>query len=216
MTDRRITHADIPSVEKDHAGMPQAKPLPRAGHKQPMDEPKVLETVTKRDIMEKLSLMMNQFDQNFQALNKQLEQMELRTVRTIESLSPTNGTQWKEEVLEETSKEAVLHEFDDQSDDKTNVYHDEEAFEYDADKYNELKEIPEESISNIDDSDQNDEEENTLDLDEAIQNDTDKDQDDENAYDYENITRASVGSIAIAQYLSDDKFQDALDSKNVQ
>ena len=170
--------------------LPQAVAAPRAEEPQ-MDESKVLETVEKRDIMEKLSLMMNQFDQNFQALNTRLEQMELQTVRTIESLSSKTRTQWKEEVLEETSKEA----------------------EDDTDKEDDLQEIIEETFANKYDTDRNDEDELAWDLDEAIKNGPGKEKDDENASDSENIIQTSLGPIVKSQYLSEDKFDDDSDPK---
>ena len=76
----RTTRADTTSVERDHTEeMPQAEAAPRVEHQQQIGEQKVLEVKT-RDLMDMLCEMMNQFDQNFQALNKQLEQMELRTI----------------------------------------------------------------------------------------------------------------------------------------
>ena len=189
MPDRRTTHADTTSDE-----MPQAVATPRADEPQ-MDEPKVHETVEKRDIMEKLYLMMIQYDQSFQALNRM---MELQTVRTIESLSSTTRTQWKEEDLEETSKEAVLHDYNDKVDDETSVNDTDEALEDDTGKGEDLREITEETIANKYVTDQNDEDENTSELDEAIPNDSDKDQNDEN----------------VSQCLSGDRFQDDSDSKN--
>ena len=198
----RTTRADT-SVKKDHTEeMPQAEATLRAENQQPMDEPKVLETVTKRDIMEKLYLMMKQFDQSFQALNKQ---MELQTLRTIESLSPATRTQLKEEFLEETSKEAVLHEYDVRLDDKTNVYDHDEVSEDDTDKEDDLQEVTEETFANKYDTDRNDEDEIAWNIDEAIENGADKDQNDENAF----------FPIMISQSLSGDKFQNDSDSKNV-
>ena len=201
----RTTRADT-SVKKDHTEeMPQAEATLRAENQQPMDEPKVLETVEKRDIMEKLYLMMKQFDQSFQELRKQmavrnqrLEQMELQIVRTIESLSPTTRTKWREEVLEETSIETLLHVEDNKVDDETSQYDHDEELNDDTDKEDDLQEITEESISNTYSSDQKDED-NTSDLDEINPNDTDKDQNDE----------------SISSCWSEDKFQNDSDSKNV-
>ena len=195
MPDWRTTRADTHSVKRDHIeDLPQAEAAPIAEEPQ-LNEPKVLETVTKRDIMEKLYLMMIQYDQSFQAL---IKQMELQNARTIESLSPTTRTQWKEEVLEETTKEAVLHDDNDKVDDETNQYDHDEELNDDTDKEDDLQESTEESISNTYSSDQKDED-NTSDLDEINPNDTDKDQNDE----------------SISSCWSEDKFQNDSDSKNV-
>ena len=90
-----------------------------------------------------------------------------------------------------------------------------EVSEDDTNKENDLKENTEEIFSNIDDTDQIGEEENTWDFDEAIQNHSNKDQDDENASDSENIIQTSLGPIVISQNLSENKFDEDSVSKNV-
>ena len=218
MPDRRTTRADTTNVKRDRTEeMPPAEAAPRTEQQQPIGEQKVLETV--EGIMEKLSLFMNHTNQSSQVLDKILEHMESQGEQILKSIlvhpKPLT-TRTIEEVFEETSKETVLHRDDiDQVDEETSEYDHEAVLEEYTGKVDGRHGITEDIISNIDATDQIDEEEISLDHEETIQNDADKDQDDKNAYVNENIIRKSFGPSMISHYLTDDKFPDDSNPKNV-
>ena len=125
---------------------------------------------------------MNQTNQNFQVLDKILEHMESQGEQILKSMlvhPKSITTRTIEEVFEETSTETVLHRDDiDKVDEETSEYVHGAVLEKYTDKVDGRHGITEDIISNIDATDQIDEEEISLDHEETIQNDADKDQDD--------------------------------------
>ena len=114
MPDRRTTRADTTSVKKDQSDeMPQAEAMPRAEQQQQISEQKVFETVENRDIMEKLSLFMNQTNQSLQELRKQMEHSEAVQNQRMENFEAVQNQPQKsltirvKEEVDEATKDVV-------------------------------------------------------------------------------------------------------------